>query len=200
MNAIAKLRTSKPPLQGEWGKSAVPGGVNTPSPVHCESSPAAGQLDPLLVHTAQALVSTALQELVQDLWDEPEEEEGQQIGEGNCPRLDEKAAVAGLPRVRVEDLELPEEVSADQASKILETSKHTVLRLLEEGLLEWRNAAPPSSSRPVYRITLRSVLELRTSYRRGGMASPTPATQPRRRRPATPSTYEIKHLQRKEPP
>src|SRR5262249_28493771 len=112
MKVTAGQRTPKPPLQSGWGESAAEGSVNTQPPVRCESSIAGAELNPLLVHAAQAFVATALQELVQDWWDEPEEGEGQQIGESSCPRLDEKAAVTGPPRVQIEDLDLPAEVSA----------------------------------------------------------------------------------------
>lgn len=61
---------------------------------------------------------------------------------------------------------LPTEVSTAEAGTILGVSKDTVLKLKEAGLLEYRNTAPPASSRPVYVFTLRSVIELRTSNER----------------------------------
>src|SRR6516162_10229337 len=45
----------------------------------------------------------------------------------------------------VKRVELPEEVTTQEAAEILGCCKHTVLHYLAEGLLEWRNAAPPSS-------------------------------------------------------
>jgi hypothetical protein len=59
---------------------------------------------------------------------------------------------------------VPAEVRTAQAARILGVSKDTLLRLKDEGLLEYRNVAPPSSSRPIYAFTLRSVMELRTNY------------------------------------
>jgi hypothetical protein len=95
-------------------------------------------------------------------------------------------------------LDLPEEVSTQQAAAILGCCKHTVLQYLEDGLLEWRNAAPPSSNRPVFRLTLRSVLELRLTYQRGSPRPPQPAerSKGRQRRPP-PSGFTPKHLRRK---
>ena len=61
-------------------------------------------------------------------------------------------------------LYLPEEVSLKQAAEILGVSKDTVLKLKNEGVLQVRNAAPPTSSRPVYRFKLESVTAYRTAY------------------------------------
>ena len=60
--------------------------------------------------------------------------------------------------------DLPREVSTEEAATILGLSKDTVLKLRAAGMLEFRNAAPPGSSRPVYRFLLESVVRLRTSY------------------------------------
>lgn len=60
--------------------------------------------------------------------------------------------------------DLPKEVSTEEAAAILGLSKDTVLKLRAAGLLEFRNAAPPGSSRPVYRFLLEAVVRLRTSY------------------------------------
>lgn len=92
-------------------------------------------------------------------------------------------------------LDLPEEVSTQQAAEILGCCKHTVLQYMEAGMLEWRNAAPPSSARPVFRFTLRSVLDIRLGYKKG---SPKPEARvgPRKRAAAT-SGYQVKHLRRK---
>jgi hypothetical protein len=97
-------------------------------------------------------------------------------------------------------LNLPEEVTTQQAA-ILGCCKHTVLHYLEQWLLEWRNASPPCSPRPVYRLTLRSVLALRLGYQRG---SPPPlqpvAPKKERRKAAAPPDYTPKHVRRKKPP
>jgi predicted ArsR family transcriptional regulator len=94
-------------------------------------------------------------------------------------------------------LNLPEEVSSQQAAEILGCSKHTVLRYMETGLLEWRNLAPPDSGRPVFRFSLRSVLDIRLGYQRGS-----PATKPEvigtlRRRTTSAHGHQIKHIRRK---
>ncbi len=60
--------------------------------------------------------------------------------------------------------DLPKEVSTEEAATILGLSKDTVLKLRAAGLLEFRNAAPPGSSRPAYRFLLDSIVRLRTSY------------------------------------
>jgi len=74
-------------------------------------------------------------------------------------------------------MELPKEVSTQEAAEILGVSKDTVLRLKKAGQLEYRNAAPPGSARPVYRFTLRSVVELRTTYTRDVPDVPEPRRQ-----------------------
>lgn len=62
--------------------------------------------------------------------------------------------------------ELPKEVSTAEAARILGVSKDTVLKMKAAGLLEYRNTCSPDSCRPVYAFSLRSVLELRTTYQR----------------------------------
>jgi hypothetical protein len=115
-------------------------------------------------------------------------------------------AAHGLPKeVRataasdlVQRLDLPEEVTTQQAATILGCCKHTVLQYLADGLLEWRDVAPPSSNRPVFRLTLRSVLELRLAYRRDNPHPPRPAERPKGRQPRPPSSdFKPKHLRRK---
>jgi hypothetical protein len=98
-------------------------------------------------------------------------------------------------------LNLPAELSTQEAAKVLGCCKHTVLQFQEEGLLEWRNAAPPSRQRPVFRFTLRSVLELRLAYQRGSPRPPG-SFKPRQchRRSALAKTYQLKHVRRKMPP
>lgn len=76
---------------------------------------------------------------------------------------------------------LPKEVSTEQASKILGVSKDTVLRLKDAGILEYRNVAPPMSSRPVFRFKLESLVEYRTSYQRDGSVANRPNESPTRR-------------------
>lgn len=76
--------------------------------------------------------------------------------------------------------ELPKEVSTEEAAAILGVSKDTVLKLRAEGLLEFRNAAPPGSSRPVYRYPLESVVRLRTAYETDEPTPAMPREQPRR--------------------
>jgi hypothetical protein len=88
--------------------------------------------------------------------------------------------------------DLPEEVSTEEAAQILGQSKDTVLRFRASGLLEFRNAAPPGSTRPVYRFTLASVLNLRKSY---DTEEPTPRMpkEPYRRR-VRPAIKKYKHV------
>jgi hypothetical protein len=94
-------------------------------------------------------------------------------------------------------LALPEEVTTQQAAVILGCCKRTVLRYLQEGLLEWRNAAPPSSNRPVFRFTLRSVLELRLGYQRGSLRLPAAERNTTRQRVVPSSGFQPKHVRRK---
>lgn len=113
-----------------------------------------------------------------------------------CPDQAGTASPRRPARDRLDALDLPEEVSTQDAARILGTSKHTVLHLKDDGLLEWRNAAPPSSSRPVFRFTLRSVLALRTRYHQGERPCSRPADRPRRPRATTP--YTPRHIRRVE--
>ena len=91
--------------------------------------------------------------------------------------------------------EPPQEVGTARAAEILGVSKDTVLKLKAAGLLEYRNTAPPGSSRPVYAFTLRSVMELRTSYERDE-PPPRRCTEPLRRRMKGRRKY--KHLDPKD--
>jgi len=61
---------------------------------------------------------------------------------------------------------LPSELSTEEVAQVLGCSKDTVLKLKQDGTLEYRNVAPMTGSRPVYRFTLESVRALRTSYSR----------------------------------
>jgi hypothetical protein len=65
----------------------------------------------------------------------------------------------------LEKLGLPREVTAAEAAQILDCDRKTVVRYIRDGVLEWRDVAPPSSCHPEYRIKLDSVVALRTSYR-----------------------------------
>lgn len=76
--------------------------------------------------------------------------------------------------------DLPREVSTDEAAIILGVSKDTVLKLRSSGLLPFRNAAPPGSSRPAYRIPLESVIRLRTTYDTEEQTPDFPKERPRR--------------------
>lgn len=87
--------------------------------------------------------------------------------------------------------DLPGEVSTGHAAKILGISKDTLLKLKDDGLLEYRNAAPPSSSRPIYRFSLASALALRTTYRAD---SPAPFQKPEGPRRVCKGPRKYKHL------
>ncbi|MGE3806203.1 MAG: hypothetical protein AB7K24_16150 [Gemmataceae bacterium] len=86
---------------------------------------------------------------------------------GRVAEPERKRSNYGRPEVNAVKLDghdVPDEVSTAQAAKILGVSKDTVLLYKNYGLLEYRNLASPTSSRPVYAFTLRSVLAIRTSY------------------------------------
>jgi hypothetical protein len=84
---------------------------------------------------------------------------------------------------RVGEYELPREVSTAEAASILGISKDTVLELKKAGLLEYRNTGSPDSCRPVYAFSLRSVLEVRTTYQRD---------VPPYHRPEAPHRHQVK--------
>lgn len=94
--------------------------------------------------------------------------------------------------------QLNEELSLREAAKELHCDPKTVIRYIEDGLLQWRNAAPPSSTRPRYRIKSESVLQLRNSYRLGTpqAAEPEPARTPRKRAVKS-SNYQPKHMRQR---
>ena len=93
----------------------------------------------------------------------------------------------------VDGEELPKEVSTAEAARILGVSKDTVLKLKEAGLLEYRNLAPPTSIRGVFRFLLASVLELRNNYQTD-FPTPPSQTQPQRRRIRQKEQPKFKHL------
>lgn len=100
------------------------------------------------------------------------------------------------PDAQGEDMggyELQKEVSTAEAARILGVSKDTVLKLKEAGLLEYRNMAPPTSIRAVFRFLLASVLELRNSYQTDFPTAPIPS-QPQRRRVRQKQEPRYKHL------
>jgi hypothetical protein len=78
-------------------------------------------------------------------------------------------------------LTCPPEVGTLAAAKVLGVSKDTVLKLREAGALPYRNAAPPGSSRPVFRFPLDAVLKLRGGYQTEVPAPRGPKGPPRRR-------------------
>lgn len=85
---------------------------------------------------------------------------------------------------------LPPEVSTAEAAKILGVSKDTVLNK-DNGMLEYRNTAAPSSSRPIFLFSLQSVLALRTTYRTDSPAPFQKSESPRR---AAAPRKKYKHL------
>jgi hypothetical protein len=96
----------------------------------------------------------------------------------------------------IQQLDLPVEVRTREAAAILSCSKHTILRYLDDGLLEWRNLAPPSSARPEYRITLRSVLQLRLGYQTGSRPVADPPRRKSGHRRSDSSGVRLQHLRR----
>lgn len=76
------------------------------------------------------------------------------------------ASDSSAPPEPLNDEDLPEELTTDRAAKLLGISKDTLLKLKDAGLLEYRNAAPPTSSRPVFRFKKESVTQLRTTYQK----------------------------------
>jgi hypothetical protein len=69
--------------------------------------------------------------------------------------------------------DIPAELSLRQAAATLGVDKKTVQKYIAAGLLEWRDAAPPNSSRPLLRVKRDSVVKLRTTYRTGPASPPT---------------------------
>lgn len=67
------------------------------------------------------------------------------------------------------------------------------MKFKDAGLLEYRNLAPPTSSRPLFRFRLESVVNLRTGYQADTQASAAPAEH-QRRRGRKPQQNDYKHL------
>jgi hypothetical protein len=88
--------------------------------------------------------------------------------------------------------ELPEEVGTRVAAQILDVSKETVLKYRESGVLPARNAAPPGSSRPIYRFPLEAVVKLRTEYETEQATPRSPMASQRRQ--GRPPTKKYKHV------
>jgi hypothetical protein len=87
--------------------------------------------------------------------------------------------------------DLPREVSTADAARILGVTKDTVLKYKDAGMLEYRNMAPPSSSRPVFAFSLASVLKLRTTY---GTDEPPPFRRREPTRRAVKGQRKRKHI------
>jgi hypothetical protein len=66
--------------------------------------------------------------------------------------------------INVAQFDLPEEVTVRDAAGILGVDPKTVIGYITEGVLPARNIALPSSKRPVWRLKLGDVVELRTGY------------------------------------
>jgi hypothetical protein len=88
--------------------------------------------------------------------------------------------------------DLPQEVSTEEARRILGVTKDTVLKYREGGRLPFRDIAPPGSSRAIYRFPLVSVLKLRTSYTFAEPETAASPKEPLRRRAKGERKY--KHL------
>jgi hypothetical protein len=98
----------------------------------------------------------------------------------------------------IDGVDLPREVSLAEAATIANCDKKTIIRYMQDGLLEWRNIAPPSSSRPTYRLKHASVVALRTAYRRENPVSnhhvDDPASRIRPLPKPAPSQQQFKHI------
>jgi len=101
--------------------------------------------------------------------------------------------VTPMPRANgwLAKLHLPEEVTTAEAAEILGCDTKTVRNYLRSGLLRWRNIAPPTSTRPEYRIELESVLAIRTGYRTTPVIERKPKVVSRR---SIATTFNPKHI------
>src|SRR4051794_28066188 len=90
--------------------------------------------------------------------------------------------LAGKESYTTEDqgLQLPREVGTAQAGKILGVGKDTVLNYKKKGLLPYRDAAPPGSTRSNFKYPLDAVVKLRTTYQTDDPAPEVPREAPRR--------------------
>ena len=100
----------------------------------------------------------------------------------------------GMSLLGNDEANLPKEVSTNEAAQILGCDKKTVLKYIDQGLLEWRDMSPPSSTRPTYRLKLDSVLRLRNSYRVGGTNPDVRQTTRHKTRCMQRLRYQPKHI------
>ena len=139
---------------GEGGPAAPPGLVRVAEEVRALGLDRDGSVDLLVARLAQLCA-----------------------GSLTTPAGAEAPAPGGLGAL----LTCPPEVGTLAAAKILGVSKDTVLKLREAGVLPYRNAAPPGSTRPVFRFPLDAVLKLRGGYQTEVPAPRRPKGPPRRR-------------------
>lgn len=90
-------------------------------------------------------------------------------------------------------LNLPPEVTIEEAGEILGCDRKTVRKLIDGGLLKVRELMPISTRR-TYRILLESVLELRSTYRSHNSLS---IDRPQRRTTQTPvgGVRRLRHIE-----
>lgn len=105
-----------------------------------------------------------------------------------------------LPEGRsdLQPLPLKDELSLRETATVLGCDTKTVIHYIDDGVLEWRNAAPPSSTRKLYKLKTESVLNFRNSYRLSTTqaADSRPASKPRKRLIKS-SNYQPKHIRQK---
>lgn len=123
--------------------------------------------------------------------DAPQDASESAVLDATAPQSSEKRLDAPVPQ-------LNEELSLREAAKELHCDPKTVIRYIEDGLLQWRNSAPPSSTRPRYRIKTDSVLQIRNSYRLGTpqAVEPERARKPRKRAVKS-ANYQPKHMRQR---
>lgn len=95
--------------------------------------------------------------------------------------------------IDLEQYNIPEEVSVKDAATILSVDKKTVLGYIKQSVLPARDASLPSSLRPMWRIKLADVLEMRGGYERQEIES----QEAQQRSYKSVPKYEPKILKRK---
>lgn len=99
--------------------------------------------------------------------------------------------------INLAELNLPKEISVKDAAAILNIDRKTVLAYIKEGVLPARDVAVPSSKRPLWRLRLADVMEMRTAYRRYEQDAGNHKSNSNGTRPRTARRYEPKLLKRR---
>jgi len=79
-------------------------------------------------------------------------------------------------------VEVKEEIGLKEACKLLNVGKFTVMKYVNQGLIQYRNVSSPDSSRNKYKFLLADVLAIRNNYQVGQGIKKEQAVKPAHKR------------------